>query len=169
MSVAGWRSGAIVDFDTAFATLLKHEGGFSDHPDDPGGKTRYGITEAVAREVGYRGNMQDLPLDLAKRIYFERYWLPSRAADLPAPLRYPHFDAAVNSGPKAAARWLQRAVGVTVDGVIGPGTLEAVERADIDRVRVWMIADRLRAMTWMNGWPSFGRGWARRICDVLEG
>lgn len=157
-----------MDFDAAFDLLLKHEGGFSDHPDDPGGKTRYGITEAVAREVGYRGDMRELPLDLAKRIYFERYWLPSRAADLPAALRYPMFDAAVNSGPRTAARWLQRAIGTTVDGVIGPATLEAAQRADVDRVRVWMIAERLRAMTWMNGWPSFGRGWARRIADVLE-
>lgn len=158
-----------MDFDTAFATLLKHEGGFSDHPDDPGGKTRYGVTEAVAREVGYRGDMRELPLDLAKRIYFERYWLPSRAQELPPALRYAHFDAAVNSGPRAAARWLQRAVGTTVDGIIGPATIAAAERADVNQVRVSMIADRLRAMTWMSGWPSFSRGWARRIADVLEG
>jgi lysozyme family protein len=158
-----------MDFDTAFATLLKHEGGFSDHPDDPGGKTRYGITEAVAREVGYRGNMEELPIDLARRIYFDRYWTPCRADDLPGPLRYPMFDAAVNSGVRAAVKWLQRAVGSTVDGVIGPETIKAANMADVNRVRVWMIADRLRAMTWMSGWPSFSRGWARRICDVLEG
>ena len=58
-----------MNFDTAFAKLLGHEGDFSDHPADPGGATRFGITEAVAREVGYRGDMRELPVDLAKRIY----------------------------------------------------------------------------------------------------
>ena len=57
-------------FEIAFEKLLKHEGGYSDHAADPGGKTRYGVTEAVAREVGYKGDMRDLSLDLAKRIYF---------------------------------------------------------------------------------------------------
>ena len=60
-----------MNFDEAFELLLGHEGNYSDHPADPGGKTRYGITEAVARDVGYRGDMRDLPLDLAKRVYLE--------------------------------------------------------------------------------------------------
>ena len=58
-----------MNFDTAFNKLLGIEGDYSDHPSDPGGKTRWGVTEAVAREVGYRGDMRDLPVDLAKRIY----------------------------------------------------------------------------------------------------
>ncbi len=57
-----------MNFDTAFTKVLGHEGGFSDHPDDPGGKTRFGVTEAVARRVGYKGEMRELPLDLAKQI-----------------------------------------------------------------------------------------------------
>jgi lysozyme family protein len=157
-----------MQFDTAFSLLLGHEGDFSDHPDDPGGKTRYGVTEAVAREVGYRGDMRELPLDLAKRIYLERYWLPVRADDLPPGIRYAVFDAAVNSGPRQAARWLQRALGVSVDGIIGPKTLAAAYEVNPIALRGRMLAQRLRFMTGLSNWPAFSRGWARRIADLLE-
>lgn len=157
-----------MNFDQAFDILLKHEGGFSDHAADPGGKTRYGITEAVAREVGYRGDMRELPLDLAKRIYKDRYWDAVRAEELPAAVRYAVFDAAVNSGPRQAILWLQRAVGVKDDGIIGPQTLAAVHAADPERLLRRMLAQRLRFMTNLPNWGSFSRGWARRIADLME-
>lgn len=157
-----------MNFDQAFDTLLKHEGGFVDHPDDPGGATRYGVTEAVAREVGYRGDMRDLPLDLAKRIYRERYWDAVRAEQLPAQVRYVVFDAAVNSGVGQAARWLQRAVGVRDDGVIGPQTLAAAAQHNPEALTRRFLSQRLRFMSGLANWPAFGRGWARRIADLLE-
>lgn len=157
-----------MNFDQAFDLLLGHEGGYSDHAADPGGKTRYGITEAVAREVGYRGDMAALPLDLAKRIYSERYWLAVRCNDLPDEIRYVVFDAAVNSGPKQAAMWLQRAAGVTDDGVIGPKTLAAVAKADPYQLRCNLLAQRLKLMAKLPTWPAFGRGWANRIASLME-
>lgn len=157
-----------MDFDTAFTILLKHEGDYSDHPSDPGGQTRYGVTEAVAREVGYRGDMRELPIDLAKRIYRERYWNAVRADELPESVRYAVFDGAVNSGPRQAILWLQRAVGVKADGIIGPQTLAAVRAADPERLLRRILAQRLRFMTGLPNWPAFGRGWARRIADLLE-
>ena len=157
-----------MNFDQAFATLLKHEGGFSDHAADPGGKTRFGITEAVAREVGYRGDMRELPLDLAKRIYKDRYWDAVRAEELPEAIRYVVFDAAVNSGPRQAIGWLQRAVGVRDDGVIGPITLSAVRATDPQALLRRILSARLRFMTDLPTWPAFGRGWARRIADLME-
>ena len=157
-----------MNFDQAFDILLRHEGGFSDHAADPGGKTRFGITEAVAREAGYRGDMRELPLDLAKRIYKDRYWDAVRAEELPEAIRYTVFDAAVNSGPRQAIRWLQRAVGVRDDGVIGPITLSAVRATDPQALLRRMLSARLRLMTDLPTWPTFGRGWARRIADLME-
>lgn len=157
-----------MNFDTAFGKLLGHEGGYVDHPDDPGGKTRYGITEAVAREVGYKGDMRELPLDLAKRIYRAKYWDEVQADYLPAGIRYAMFDAAVNSGPGQAVRWLQRAVGVADDGILGPKTMAAAGALSADAVRMKLLAQRLRFMSGLPTWPSFGRGWARRICDLME-
>ena len=157
-----------MNFDTAFEQLLRHEGGFSDHPDDPGGATRFGVTEAVAREVGYRGDMRELPLELAKRIYLERYWKPVRADELPPGVRYALFDAAVNSGPRQAVKWLQRAAGVPDDGVLGPKTLAAAHALNADALRSKILAQRLKLMASLPTWPSFGRGWARRIADLME-
>ena len=157
-----------MNFDQAFDILLKHEGGFSDHAADPGGKTRFGITEAVAREVGYRGDMRELPMDLAKRIYKDRYWDAVRGDELPEAVRYAVFDAAVNSGPRQAILWLQRAVGVKDDGIIGPVTLAAVRAGDPEHLVRRMLAQRLRFMASLPNWPAFGRGWARRIADLME-
>jgi lysozyme family protein len=157
-----------MNFDTAFALLLGHEGEFSDHAADPGGKTRFGITEAVARQAGYTGDMRALPVDLAKRIYLDSYWRPVRADDLPPGVRYIVFDGAVNSGPAQSALWLQRALGVTADGVIGPKTLAAAYAKDAQQLKTAILAQRLRFMTSLTNWPAFSRGWARRIADLME-
>lgn len=155
-------------FDEAFHELLGHEGGYVDHPSDPGGATRWGVTERVARATGYAGHMRDFPVELAKAIYRRDYWDAVKAEQLPETLRYAVFDAAVNSGVKQAAKWLQRALGVADDGVIGPYTLNAANTADADATRAAMLGARLRFMTDLPTWPAFGKGWARRIAALLE-
>ena len=157
-----------MNFDVAFAVLLKHEGGYIHHPLDPGAATNMGITEAVARRVGYKGAMQDLPVDLAKRIYLEEYWNAVRADELPPLVRYAVFDAAVNSGPAQAIKWLQRALGVADDGMLGPRTLAAANAANPDALRARLIGQRLRFLTNLNTFGAFGRGWTRRCCDIME-
>jgi lysozyme family protein len=157
-----------MNFDTALDLLLGHEGGYSDHAADPGGKTRFGITEAVARQAGYQGDMRELPLDLAKTVYLDRYWRPIRADDLPPGIRYVMFDAAVNSGHRQATLWLQRALGVEADGIIGPQTLAAAYAQDMRALKLGVLAQRLRFMTGLTNWPAFSRGWARRIADLME-
>lgn len=157
-----------MNFDAALAQVLLFEGDYSDHVEDAGGKTRYGVTEAVAREVGYRGDMRELPLDLAKRIYRDRYWDAMCCDDLPDGLRYVVFDSAVNCGVGQTTRWLQQTVGVVADGIIGPKTLAAVDDVGADSIRSHMVARRLRLMTSLPSWPTFGKGWARRLCDLLE-
>ena len=157
-----------MNFPAAFDTLITHEGGFSNHPDDPGGATMYGVTEAVARRHGYKGHMRDFTLDQAKAIYRKDYWDACQCEAMPEPIRYPLFDAAVNSGPDQAIKWLQAAVGVKADGVIGPMTRQAVALADPHDLCKAMIGRRLRFMTELKNWPSFSKGWARRIAAVLE-
>lgn len=157
-----------MNFDTAFDLVVTHEGGFSNHPDDPGGATMYGITEAVARENGYTGAMKDLTLDFAKSVYRKKYWDACRCDQMPDPIRYPLFDAAVNSGPGQAIKWLQLAVGVKADGVIGPITQQSVNMAAPQIVRQKMVGARLRFMTERANWPTFSRGWSRRVAAILE-
>lgn len=157
-----------MNFDTAVAKVLGHEGDFSDHKDDKGGATRFGITEEVARRVGYKGDMRELPLDLAKQIYKRDYWDAVKADQLPAGVRYAVFDAAVNSGVKQATLWLQRALGVADDGIIGPITLRAANAQNSDALRMRILAQRLRFMTNLTNWPAFSRGWTRRIADLME-
>lgn len=157
-----------MDFDRAFDLLLGHEGGYSNHPADPGGETMWGITLRVARANGYAGPMKDMPVSEAKRIYKALYWDEAGIESLPPAVRYVVFDAAVNSGPKQAIKWLQRAVYATDDGVIGPKTLLAVNSSDPQSLRTHFLAQRLRFMTDLSTWAAFGKGWARRIADLLE-
>lgn len=158
-----------MNFDRAFDLLMTHEGGFSNHPDDPGGATMYGVTEAVARENGYTGHMKDFLLEDAKHIYRKKYWDACQCDVMPEPIQYPLFDAAVNSGPAQAIKWLQSAAGVKVDGSLGPVTKHAVAMAPTMVLRQQMIGKRLRFMTELKNWPSFSKGWSRRIAAILEG
>lgn len=157
-----------MNFDQAFHILLGHEGGFEDHPDDPGGATNWGVTEKVARSEGYTGHMKDLPVDFAKAVYRRMYWDAVKADRLPEGVRFDVFDGAVNSGPRQSIRWLQEALGVSADGVIGPVTLSAASAANPDRVAKKFNGLRLKFMTTLKHWPSFSRGWAVRIAENLQ-
>lgn len=154
-------------FDDAFEKLIGHEGGYSNHPDDPGGETMFGVTERVARANGYGGSMRDLPLALAKSIYRASYWDTVRADDLPDAVRFDVFDASVNSGPGQAIRFLQRATGSTDDGRLGPLTMRAVKAMDPQLLDKRLNGYRLRFMSELKTWPTFGRGWAARIATNL--
>ena len=155
-----------MNFDDSFTRLLGSEGGFVDDPRDKGGATCWGVTEAVARVNGYTGAMRDLPQDTAKEIYRARYWTPIRADELPDSVRFDAFDAAVNSGVRTAIMWLQASVGVAVDGALGPKTLAAVNAAG-PMAAARFNGARLDAMTNMSGWPTYSRGWARRVAANL--
>jgi lysozyme family protein len=157
-----------MNFDDAFHKLLGHEGGYSDHPSDPGGRTMWGVTERVARADGYTGHMRQFPVEWAKRIYRKQYWDAVRAEDLPPLVRYAVFDAAVNSGSRQAIRWLQKAIGAVDDGVIGPQTMAMARAANPDFVNRRMLGIRLEFMAGLPNWPAFSRGWARRIADLLQ-
>ncbi len=155
-------------FLAAFDRLLGNEGGYVDNPADPGGATMWGITERVARSWGYDGPMQSLPRDTAEAIAYNRYWQPYLLDSLPAAIAFQVFDAVYNGG--SAILWLQRAAGMPADkqdGMMGPETLAAV----LDVVPAKLIgrfdAQRLLYLADLDTWPTFGRGWARRIANNL--
>ncbi len=158
-----------MNFDDAFDMLLGHEGGYSNHPNDPGSETMWGITAKVARADGYAGDMKALPRDRSKSIYRRKYWDAVKVEELPEAMRYSVFDAAVNSGPSQAVQWLQEALDVGVDGKIGPITISAAKKADAVRAAILINALRLDFMTSLPTWGAFGKGWARRIVSNLRG
>jgi lysozyme family protein len=158
-----------MNFDTAFKILLKHEGGYSNHKDDKGGATMWGVTEKVARAHGYTGEMRSLPMELAKSIYRSMYWDPVRADELPDAVRFSVFDAAVNSGVNRAVRWLQEAVGANADGAFGSKTMAAVQQHDPEKLNAKYNGTRLAFMASLPNWGSFSKGWARRIASNLVG
>lgn len=154
-------------FDEAFDELLKHEGGFSNHAADPGGATRWGVTQAVARQEGYTGEMKDYPLAEAKRVYKKLYWDAMRLDQVRPELRFDLFDAGVNSGVSTATRWVQRLLSLRDDGVMGPVTIQALTTCNVALFRARYSGARLQFMTGLRTWDSFGRGWARRIASNL--
>jgi lysozyme family protein len=161
---------AHASFKAALKLILEHEGGYVDHPLDPGGATNRGITRATL--AGYRGRpvskAEVLALSEAEasEIYRKLYWDAVRANELPAGVDLVVFDAAVNSGPGRAARWLQVALGLTPDGVVGPRTLEASSRTEARTLIGDFSRQRLGFLQRLGTWRTFGRGWSRRVRET---
>lgn len=152
-------------FDQAFEHVIGHEGGYVNHPDDPGGETKFGISKRSYPDEDIAG----MTLDRAKEIYKRDYWDKAKCGQLPHPLDFQVFDAAVNSGAAKAVRWLQQALpDVRIDGVIGPQTITAARAYNAYRTSSALLGLRLEFMTKLGTWPSFGRGWARRIAGNLR-
>lgn len=151
---------------------LPHEGGYVDHPDDPGGATNMGITHrtlAAWRGVPFvsKQAVKSLSLAEATDIYRERYWNVVSGEALPWGVDLAVFDYGVNAGPPQAARDLQRSVGAPVDGVVGPVTLGWVAAAgDGKRIIKAICSRRLSFKQGLRNWETFKRGWSRRVADV---
>jgi lysozyme family protein len=158
-----------MNFDEAFDVLIGHEGGYANDSRDPGGETMWGVTARVARKDGYLADMHDLPRARAKAIYKAKYWDAVMADKLPEKVRYVIFDTAVNSGPTKAIELLQRVLDVGEDGVLGPLTFDALNRANGLLTAVAYIAERLDFLTNLPTWAAFGKGWTRRNISILKG
>lgn len=151
-------------FDDAFARLMDVERGYWNDP--VGGPTMFGVTEKVARVAGYQGDMRDLPLATAKSIAKSQYWDKYQCDQFDPAIGFQLFDAAYNGG--RPVQWLQTAVGVTPDGVIGAATISAVRRTPSAAIVLSFNAQRLLYLTGLTNWPDNSRGWARRIADNMS-
>lgn len=166
-----------MNFCEAFSKLIKHEGEYSNDRNDRGNwtsgvigqgelrGTKFGISAAAYPHL----NIKELKLDQAQAIYLSDYWIVAGCDRVPPEVAFDLFDTAVNSGPKAAARLLQAAIGVATDGVIGPKTLEVLLTFAPARFLARFNGARLLAMTNMAAWETQNKGWARRIATNLLG
>lgn len=150
--------------------ILKYEGGWSDHPADPGGATMKGVTLAVYSEwlgrPATKAELKAIPDAHLHAIYENNYFRAAHCHELPAGVDLMIFDLAVNSGPGRARRYLQRAAGVNEDGAIGPATLAAVKAKS---AVVLINAISHHREVFYRGLPTFatfGKGWMRRLAEV---
>lgn len=162
------------NFEKCLAKMLAHEGGYVNHPQDPGGMTNLGVTKRVWEEwVGHdvdEKQMRALTPETVAPLYKRKYWDAVRADDLVAGVDYCVFDVAVNSGPGRAIKFLQSSVGVTADGGFGPATLAAVKKVEADPIRLIELysAKRLEFLQSLKTFETFGKGWSRRVAEVKQ-
>ncbi len=160
------------NFSKCLDMLLHHEGGFVNHPDDPGGMTNLGVTKAVYEKYIKRNateaEMRALTKIDVSPIYRSNYWDRGHCDDLPSGVDWSVFDWGVNSGMGRAAKALQRVVGVTADGAIGPMTIKATHNMKPQDVIVKMHSSRQSFYESLTTFKTFGRGWSRRNDETLE-
>lgn len=163
-------------FKTCLARVLIYEGGISDHPRDPGGLTNQGVTQRTydayrrAKKLPTR-SVRKMTAAERDAIYRQHYWDTIQGDRLPAGVDSVLFDGSVNSGPKQAIKWLQRALGSAyrgqIDGIIGLGTWAALEATEDHAALIDRICDRRMAfLRALNTWPTFAGGWTRRVESV---
>lgn len=160
------------NFDASLKAMLKHEGGFVNHPRDPGGMTNLGVTARTWRDwIGHEPTekeMRELTPERVAPLYRRRFWNAIKGDDLPSGVDYCVFDCAVNSGPGRAAKMLQEVVEVKPDGGIGPITLAAVRAMDPVELITKYADKRLQFWQSLSTFETFGRGWTRRGNEVRE-
>lgn len=150
-------------FDQCVEIVLKHEGGYVNDPNDPGGETRFGISKRAYPEE----NILNLTIEGAKAIYSRDYWHVMCCNDLPPMIRLIVFDCAVNQGTDFAAKNLQNIVGASQDGHIGPRTLEAISKKVPKDVFKEFAKKRMQHYASLKTFSVFGKGWSLRLFDIV--
>lgn len=160
------------NFDECLRLVLKSEGGFVNDPRDPGGITNHGCTKAVWEEWVCRPvteqEMRNLTQKDVAPLFRKKYWDKILGDNLPLGIDYCVFDAAINSGPGRASKWLQACLKVEVDGVVGPATMKALMAANPKTFIEDYCQRRLSFMTELKTWEAFGRGWTKRVYAVKD-
>lgn len=157
--------------EAAILRVLAHEGGYTNHPADPGGPTNWGITIYDARRYWKRGvraaDVRAMPREIALAIYKTKYWDVLRGDDLPAGIDYVVFDYGVNSGVGRAAKVLRRALAIRDGGDgVTDDVIAAARRADSKNLIQAICAERLAFLRSLKTWAVFGAGWGRRVVNV---
>jgi lysozyme family protein len=163
-------------FKLAFDIVVDHEGGYNDIKADRGGATNFGVSLAFIKSRGLvydfnrdgvidKEDIRRITRDDAATLYLNQFWDVTRCDDLPNGMALLMFDAAVNSGPAQAVKWLQAVLGVTPDGVMGPVTVRAAQKAPLATMEQMHLL-RMRFMTQLPGWPAFGKGWSMRMVQI---
>ncbi len=168
---------AVENWEKCLETILHHEGGYVNHPKDPGGITNLGVTKKVyERWIGEEVDadaMKKLTNEDAEPIYRKNYWDRVKGDQLPAGLDLCVFDFGVNAGTSRAAKYLQNMVGATADGAIGPGTLGALDdwmaaNGGVKRAIAVYRKERQGYYESLKTFETFGRGWTRRNTETFE-
>ena len=162
------------NFDACLKEVLHHEGGFVNHPRDPGGMTNLGVTKATYEDwIGYPVTeklMRSLTVSHVKALYKARYWDVVKCDDISMGLDLCAFDFAVNAGPARSARYIQRLVGANADGVIGPKTLsllqQYVKSVGVEHTIRQFQDARVTYYKQLPTFNTFGKGWLRRVKEV---
>jgi lysozyme family protein len=158
------------NWEQCFALVLKHEGGFVNHPKDPGGMTNLGVTrtnwELYLDHDVTEADMRALTPEMVKPFYKKNYWDRIRGDELPSGVDYAAYDLAVNSGTGRAAKYLQKIAEVPEDGVIGPQSLKAIQKCDAEDVVNEICNMRMDFLKNLNTFDTFGKGWTIRVNDV---
>lgn len=165
------------NYRQSLALVLAHEGGYVNHPSDPGGPTNQGVTQKVydAYRAYHKLKAQSVKLITSlevSEIYDKNYWRLVKGDSLPCGLDYAVFDFGVNSGVSRAVRYLQLLAGVEDDGVIGVQTLAAVEKKAAENEEQLILqycANRVAFLKSLSTFPTFGKGWMRRVVGYTDG
>ena len=160
------------NYDKCLETILHHEGGYVNHPQDPGGETNLGVTKRVYQEWGGTKDMKDLTFDDVAPIYRKNYWDKMKGDDLPSGLDLCVFDFGVNAGPGRAAKYLQTLIGTVADGGIGPNTLaklkEYTDKTGVKETITNYQNERQGYYEKLSTFKTFGRGWTRRVEETTK-
>lgn len=152
-------------FNHCLNIVLKHEGGYVNDPKDPGGETIYGIARRHHPDAWAKGRPTK---QQAADIYRRDYWDRMKCDQMPAPVALFLFDSGVNCGNRRAAEWLQRYVGAVSDGQIGAKTIAATWAVDAHSACYAMAKQRMAHYGGLNTFGRFGKGWARRVDEVMH-
>ena len=157
------------NFEKSLDLVLAHEGGYTNHLSDPGGRTNLGVTQQVWENyVGHKVDeteMRSFTKELVAPLYRKEYWDAVHGDQLPSGADYLAFDFAVNAGAFRSIKTIQRALNITADGIIGPVTVKAIQDTNAEEFINNFTNAKESFYRSLANFPTFGRGWLNRVAE----